>query len=62
MEPIYRFMFTLRDAGTTNMFGEISKIMESFPEMTEKDVQNKIFYWMSNYTELYAEWMAHKKS
>lgn len=51
-EEYYKVLEGIRRTGVTNMFGAAPYLKEFCPELSEKDAQEILCNWMSNYSAL----------
>ena len=45
------YLDELRAWGATNMFGARPYLMEEYPELTSKEAQSILLYWMDSFSE-----------
>ena len=48
----YKYLEELRKSGVTNMYGASPFLESEFAELTEKDANDILVTWMTNYSEL----------
>lgn len=51
-EEYYKFLEALRRTGVVNMFGSGPYVMEAFPNLCKKEVDDIFKSWAANYDEL----------
>ena len=51
-EEYYKFLEALRRTGVCNMYGASEVLVECFPDMSQKEAQEILANWMSNYDKL----------
>jgi len=55
MKQVYAYLFDLQESGVTNMFGAVPYIMCQFPDLSQSEAREALFYWMDNYEKLKVE-------
>ena len=63
MNKVYAYLFDLQESGVTNtpqarfhlLFGAVPYIMCQFPDLSQSEAREALFYWMDNYEKLKVE-------
>jgi len=43
------YLDALRESGATNMFGAIPYLQDEFPDLSEKEARDILWYWMDTF-------------
>lgn len=50
-DEMLEYLDDLRESGVTNMFGAVPYVERNFPELTEGEAKEVLFFWMKTFTE-----------
>jgi hypothetical protein len=50
-EEHLEFLDNLRDSGVTNMFGATEYLLLEYPELSDKEAKDILFYWMKTFSK-----------
>ena len=50
-EEHLEFLDNLRDSGVTNMFGATEYLLLEYPELSDKEAKDILFYWMETFSK-----------
>lgn len=55
VQEMFRFLDSLREGGSVNMFGASVPLREAYPDLSRRDAQQVVVAWMESFDERHPE-------